>query len=78
MNEAVELRLAQIQGLQGALTAVWPLLSLEVASKRDALILSLIASNNDETRGRIKELSDLLELPARLQQEAVFLANELP
>lgn len=51
----------------------WEVLSKYLQDRKDHLIVGLVASDNDQTRGRIKEINDLLELPSRLQQEAIHL-----
>lgn len=78
MNDVAQQRLAEIMAFQGALQAIWPIFSKELEKRRQENILRLIASDNEEARGRIKELSDLLDLPQRLNQEALHLASELP
>jgi len=42
---------------------------LELEARRARFVDLLIASDDEQRRGRIKELSDLLELPKRLQEE---------
>jgi hypothetical protein len=37
--------------------------------RRDALTLDLIGQDNEQTRGRIKQLRELMELPETLAQE---------
>lgn len=74
MKPEAQERLAQIAPLQQGLQAAWPTLKPELEKWRRELTAKLIASNDDETRGRIKGLNDLLELPERLQQEAQSLS----
>lgn len=62
-------RLAQIERQLHAIQAVWPFLSALVQDRIDGLTAQLIAKNDEETRGRIKALQDLMELPVTLQQE---------
>lgn len=52
------------------LQAAWPTLRPELKRQYDELITQLVTANNDETRGRIKQLAELLELPNTLQREA--------
>lgn len=47
----------------------WPFLAAELRAKRDALVQQLIGKDNEETRGRIKALQDVLNLPETLSQE---------
>lgn len=68
-----EERLAEISPLQHGLLASWPTLKPYLEARRLLLTGKLVLEDNEQTRGRIKELNDLLELPERLQQEAVNL-----
>lgn len=73
MNEEAQERLSQIAPLQQGLDAAWTTFKPHLEKRKRELIAQLVAVNNDETRGRIKELDDLLGLPERLQQEAMSL-----
>lgn len=73
MDERARERLAQIAPMQQALAAVWTSLEKHLRERKADLVLRLVSRNDDEVRGRIKEIDDLLELPERLQQEAVSL-----
>lgn len=68
-------RLAEIMVLQGALSSCWTPLEKHLQALKNDYLTRLVAENNDETRGRIKELNDLLELPERLQQDAMNLQH---
>lgn len=70
--QKVEDRIAQLMNLQQSLQN-WEPISQHLMTKRDELVSRLIAKEDPEVRGRIKELNSLLELPQRLQQEAVQL-----
>ena len=70
-----EERLAEIAPLQQVLTVAWPLLKDHVEKWRSELVLALVSQNNDETRGKIKCLDELLELPYRLQSESMSLQH---
>jgi hypothetical protein len=61
--------------LQQALAAAWGPLEKHLRERKADLVLKLVSKNDDEVRGRIKEIDDLLELPERLQQEAVICSN---
>lgn len=67
-------RLAQIMSLQAGLAAAWSTLEAHLESRRSELVENLVtgsdAIGDQLTRGRIKELTELLGLPERLQQEA--------
>jgi len=62
-------RLAYIDKVLSACKDAWPVLMVEVDSKIGALTEQLISSDNEQTRGRIKALCDLKELPVSLAQE---------
>ena len=69
----VQARLTLINQLLGALQTVWPQLEAHLVERKDRFTKQLVAANNEEIRGRIKELSELMELPTRLHREAVDL-----
>lgn len=52
-----------------ALETAWPALAPLLEERRVRYVKQLIAADDEQRRGRIKELSDLLELPMRLRQE---------
>jgi len=62
-------RLNQIDQALGAIQNGWPFLLVEINERIDSLTQSLIAQDNEQTRGRIKALRDLKELPETLKQE---------
>lgn len=66
-------RLAEIAMLQQGLTAAWPTLSKYLIDRITRFTSELVQADNSETRGRIKELASLLELPQGLQDEAITL-----
>ena len=63
-------RLAEIMSLQQGLSASWPTLSKWIESRMNELLAALVSQNDEQTRGRIKELASLLELQNTLQSEA--------
>lgn len=65
----IDQRKAEITALITALSGSWPLLQNELKARRENLVERLIMSENAEVRGRIKELTDLIDLPAALLQE---------
>lgn len=67
-------RLAQIAPLQQGLHAAWATLKPWLEARKAELITKLVSANDEQTRGRIKEVEDLLALPERLQQEAEAIA----
>jgi hypothetical protein len=62
-------RVDQINQQLEALRPGWPVLAEILREKAEALTVSLIGENNEQTRGRIKALRELMELPETLQQE---------
>ena len=62
-------RLNQIDQALGAIQNGWPFLLVEINDRIDTLTLSLIAQDNEQTRGRIKALRELKVLPETLKQE---------
>jgi hypothetical protein len=62
-------RVDQINQQLEALRTAWPCLAEILREKAEALTLNLIGENNEQTRGRIKALRELMELPETLQQE---------
>jgi hypothetical protein len=66
----VKERLAELMLLQGALSAGWNSLKGHLEKRKAELVVGLISHDDEQMRGRIKELDDLLGLPERLQREA--------
>jgi hypothetical protein len=64
-----EARLAQINQTLEAVRSGWPFLLVLMQERADALTLDLIGQDNEQTRGRIKQLRELMELPEALQSE---------
>lgn len=62
-------RLAQIQRLRDSVLPVFPLLKTHFESDMSRMTASLIHTNDEETRGRIKQLLDFLRLPEKLENE---------
>ncbi len=71
-------RVTQINNTMQAISQGWPFFMAELNERIATLTQSLISQNNDETRGRIKALIDLTELPVTLQQERDCITAELP
>lgn len=70
-------RLEYLNGTLAALESSWPKLAGEIQARIDRLTLKLINANDDETRGAIKELRDLLRLPESLLYERNHINSEL-
>lgn len=49
--------------------AAWPLVAAEIDAKVSDLTVQLINNDNEQTRGRIKALRDMKELPETLLSE---------
>lgn len=64
-----EARLAEIEQTLAAITSGWPWLAVELNRRVQELTTQLVNADNEQTRGRIKALQDILELPVTLQQE---------
>jgi hypothetical protein len=62
-------RIAQLDLAIEALRPAWDHFAAILIERADRLTQDLIAQDNEQTRGRIKALRDLLELPEQLQQE---------
>lgn len=72
-------RIEQIDATLKAIQSGWPFLLAEVQTRIADETERLITQNNEETRGRIKALRDLMTLPDALEAErASILAAELP
>ena len=67
-----------IVALMDAMRPAWPLISKELEVMRESRIESLIASESEQTRGRILQLNDLKRLPDALLQELAALKDALP
>lgn len=74
--------MTRIEEIDAALQAIrpgWPFLLAELQARIGDETERLITQNNEETRGRIKALRDLMTLPETLETErAGILAAELP
>ena len=62
-------RQLQLEQFMGSVGNNWSQVVREIDNRLEGLIVSLISTNNEETRGRIKALRDLRDLPIALQQE---------
>lgn len=62
-------RIDQIGTTLEALRPAWPHLLFILQERADSLMLELVAQNDEQKRGRIKALRELMELPQTLQQE---------
>jgi hypothetical protein len=76
--EAVLERQAQIAPLFSAMHGMWPLLAAELTRIREQHMTGLVAENDEQLRGRIKQIDDLLFLPHSLRQELQNLSESVP
>lgn len=66
----------EIAVLQRALAGSWPFLRPWLEQKKKDLLIALINANNEEARGKIKQLDEILNLPEQLQSELVGFQNQ--
>lgn len=71
-------RISQLERFIGSVSPNWDQVAREIDGQIDGLVLSLIAQNNEETRGKIKALRDLRDLPIAMKQELDAIKAELP
>lgn len=64
-----EQRIEQISAGLESIRGGWPFLSQLFKEEAERLTVELIGQDNEQTRGRIKALRELMELPETLQQE---------
>lgn len=74
----VRVRLDQVQTTLNALDGAWAPLAREFERIRGEKVAALITANNEEVRGAIKFIDEVLQLPNNLRQELLSLANSLP
>lgn len=65
----VQERIARISLLIDSMRTCWPSIVEELRTREAELITQLIAQDNPETRGRIKQLRDVIDLPSLLRSE---------
>lgn len=70
-------RLNEIEEVMPLLASSWQRISVELRYRIDILTERLIASNDEQARGAIKELMQLIDLPATLKSERDYLAEGL-
>lgn len=64
-----EERIEQINRTLEAIRTGWPFFMAVMQEKADRLTLDLIGEDNEQRRGRIKQLRELMELPETLTSE---------
>lgn len=76
-RDDIERRIGDISRFMEAMSHGWPFLSAELKRRADDLTESLVSTNNEETRGRIKQLRDVLDMPEALASERQSLSEAL-
>lgn len=75
-------QLARLNRALSIIGPAWGVISELLKERTDSLTTELIGADNEQTRGRIKELRELLNLPELLSQErdglSAGLAEEAP
>jgi hypothetical protein len=64
-----EQRIEQISAGLESIRGGWPFLSQLFKEEAERLTVELIGQDNEQTRGRIKQLRELMELPLTLHSE---------
>lgn len=81
MSDPLE-RLGELEQQLRAIEGGWPTIAALLQERIEALTTRLISGNDEETRGRIKALIELQQLPVTLQQErdgiSAGLADQAP
>lgn len=76
--DAARVRLMVLQSAVGAMDASWPFLAPLLQELRGEKVAALIAADDQELRGRIKQIDDLLQMPQYLRNEIQVLSEALP
>lgn len=71
-------RLEHINSLLSALDRVWPSFVVELNALIEDKTTRLISENDEQTRGAIKALRELLDLPETLKSERDHMTEALP
>lgn len=71
-------RRGHVTALYSSLPGSWPMLEKELTHLREQFVADLIVSNDEQKRGRIKMIDELLRLPETLRQEMDQMAQSLP
>lgn len=69
MNDESRDRMAEIQQTLDGLKGAWPAITAYCDAEVAKHVADLIQQDNEQTRGRIKALSDLAKYPVTLTQE---------
>lgn len=71
-------RVNQVQAVLNALPGAWAPLARELERIRAEKVEALVTENNEQTRGAVKQIDEVLQLPNNLRQELLNLVNSLP
>jgi len=74
----IRVRMSECQATLNAMDGVWPHIARELRRERLAQIERLVVAEDQELRGRIKQIDELLLLPQYLRREITDLSNALP
>lgn len=71
-------RIDQVQSALNALAGAWAPLAREFERIRAEKVAALVTRNNEQTRGAVKQIDEVLQLPNNLREELLSLVNSLP
>lgn len=72
-----EKRVSEIQSTLNAMDGTWPHVLRELARSREQLVSALVTENDEQTRGKVKQIDALVLLPNTLRQELMYLIDSL-
>ncbi len=75
--DAARVRLMVLQAASGAMEAAWPYLTPMLQGLRAEKVEALVSADDQELRGRIKQIDDLLQMPQYLRSEIQVLSEAL-
>lgn len=75
---ALRERQNQVAATLTAMTGSWSIIAAELQRIRAEKLERLVASENPEIRGAIKQIDEILQLPNNLHQELLSFVNALP
>lgn len=74
----VRARVSECGDVLAAMDGIWPRIALELERQRMTKMEMLVVAEDQELRGRIKQIDDLLLLPQYLRREIENLSSALP
>lgn len=77
-EQDIRVRMGECQAALNAMDGVWPHIARELNRERLLKMERLVVAEDQELRGRIKQIDDLLLLPQYLRREITDLSNALP